>query len=165
MPKKIVIEIPDKNLLPKSVRRISIAGFLCLLFRHNHKSASENPDILLTDEQIRELARRKFPRSKTIASFYRPEGHTINAYRIQFNKGNLNRFIDYRYYPFVSHRYDEYGNAVEPRRGIMELTEKEQEATALRFFTTRYMKGVYVPSEVVEKLVSLSLVPAPPAHE
>lgn len=165
MPRRVVVEVPDKHLLPKAVRRLSLTNFLCLLFRHNHKLAQAGEEELLTDEQIRELARRKYPKSATVASFYTPQGDTINSYRQRFNKGAFDHNIDYRCYPFVSFRYDEYGNVVEPRRGIFELNHYEQEQLRLKFFTIRHKKGIYVPSEVVKELVSLSLVPAPQAHE
>lgn len=147
MPRKITLTIPDKNLLPKAVGKLSLAAFMCILFRQNEKMYLEGQEPW-TDEQLRELCRRQFPKSKRVSDFFLAgTSRTINQYRSLFNRGTIGDCIDYRYYPFISFRYDEFGSRVEGRYGMTVLTEAQAESMITEFQTLRRERGVYVPNE------------------
>lgn len=165
MPRKITIQIPDKRLVPKTLRRISFRAFLCILFRQNDKFARTKEEQPWSDEVIREICRTKFPRNKSIAKMYTKDESkkSINYYRNAFNRGALEKTIDYKLYPFISLRYDEWGNVVNPRSGLMELTPQEIDDIIFSSFHERLKRGVHVPDEIVKKLESL--YPMSPAFQ
>ena len=157
MPRRITITVPDKRLIPKSCRGIGIAAYICLLIRKNEDLALGGADEPWTDEQIRELVRKRFPKSKTVSGFYSPDSktHTVNHYRSLFNRGCLGTSIDYRNYPFISFRYDQWGNKVNYKTGRRELTPQEIDDTVAKFWKLRRDRGVYVPKEIIAKLDSM----------
>lgn len=147
MPRRIIIEIPDKDLLPRKSKKIGLIRFLCILFRKNESLYAEGKEPMI-DEQIREICRKRYPKSKTVARLFNPKGNlTIGQFRGLFNRGSLSQHLDYRYYPFISFRYDDFGERVEFKRGNSVLTKEKQDNTILELFRIRKEKGIYVPPE------------------
>jgi hypothetical protein len=122
------ISKPRKALSCGRRTKMGIQQFMATVFEMNELNPSSKK---LTNSAIERLVMDEFPNRPSLIKGMRKGGKwTVNTFRADYNNGKLTQGMQPAK---ISFRYNELGQAVEPRNGRRVLTVAEKQETIQKF--------------------------------